>query len=81
MARAQAKQVDWLAASGRAQTLDVSWLRLDDGDADPDGVAGALARFAPDVRSTRTCVLWMRLPERGLDGLLARLDPLMRERV
>ena len=32
MSRAQAQMVDWWAASGRAQTLDVSWLRFDDAE-------------------------------------------------
>ncbi len=84
MARCQARLVDWWAASGRAQTLDVGWLRFDDaevasalgsgpdfaaermadprwfhgvdkmvggrGVADPDGVAGAFASWATEVR-------------------------------
>ena len=32
MSRAQAQMVDWWAASGRAQTLDVSWLQFDDAE-------------------------------------------------
>ncbi len=82
--RVQARMVDWWAASGRAQTLDVSWLRFDDdevaqavasdasyaveritdlrwfhgidkcyggrGEADPDGVADAFARWVTKVR-------------------------------
>jgi hypothetical protein len=30
MAKPQARMVDWWAASGRARTLDLGWLRFDD---------------------------------------------------
>ncbi len=59
----QSRMVDWWAASGRAQTLDVSWLRFV--DADVERAIGSEASFAAERMKDR---LWFHGMDKSYGG-------------
>ena len=61
--RCQSRMVDWWAASGRAQTLDVSWLRFVDSEV--ERAIGSPASFAAERMKDR---LWLHGMDKSYGG-------------